>query len=145
MKIRPLGADEVEAYWPLREALWPEGSDRAEVAYQLAHPERFQILVAEDGKGSFIGWLEVSLRDYAEGCETSPVGYLEGWYVLPGQRKKGIGRMLVEAAERWARGKGCIEMASDTELQNTLSQQVHTRLGYDQVERIVCFRKSLKE
>lgn len=145
MKVRPLEAHEVEVYWPLREALWSEGSDRSEVTYQLAHPERFQILVAEDGKGGFIGWLEVSLRGYAEGCETSPVGYLEGWYVMPEHRKKGVGRKLIEAAEDWARGKGCTEMASDTELQNALSQRVHTRLGYVQVEQIVCFRKLLKE
>jgi len=49
---------------------------------QLARPERFQILVAEEGS-QFIGWVEVALRDYAEGCQTSPVGYLEGWYVVP--------------------------------------------------------------
>jgi len=71
------------------------------------------------------------------------VGYLEGWYVSPEHRRAGIGRKLVQAAEDWARSKGCTEMASDAELHNTQSQQAHRRLGYEEVERIVCFRKSL--
>lgn len=93
--------------------------------------------------GQLVGFVEVSLRDYAEGCESSPVGYLEGWYVVPEHRKTGIGRRLVQAAEDWARAKGCSEMASDSELSNTQGQQAHARLGYQEVERMVCFRKSL--
>ncbi|WP_041653509.1 aminoglycoside 6'-N-acetyltransferase [Allomeiothermus silvanus] len=142
MRIRPLAPHEVEIYVPLRQALWPDANDPSEVMDQLARPERFQILVAEEGS-QFIGWVEVALRDYAEGCQTSPVGYLEGWYVVPTHRQSGIGRKLVEAAEDWARGKGCTEMASDTKIHNTLSQIAHARLGYAEVERIVCFRKPL--
>lgn len=142
VRIRPLTPYEVEAYIPLRQALWPGADHASEVADQLAHPERFQILMAEEN-GQFIGWAEVSLRDYAEGCQTSPVGYLEGWYVVPTRRQSGIGRKLVQAAEDWARGKGCTEMASDVEIRNTPSQIAHARLGYAEVERIVCFRKPL--
>lgn len=144
VRIRPLTPHEVEIYVPLRQALWPDANDPSEVMDQLARPERFQILVAEEGS-QFIGWVEVALRDYAEGCQTSPVGYLEGWYVVPTHRQSGIGRKLVEAAEDWARAKGCTEMASDTETHNTPSQQAHLHLGYQEVERIVCFRKPLQE
>jgi len=45
-----------------------------------------------------VGFVEVSLRPYAEGCDTRPVGYLEGGYVAPEWRGQGIGRALVEAA-----------------------------------------------
>jgi len=144
VRIRPLTPHEVEIYVPLRQALWPDANYPSEVMDQLARPERFQILVAEEGS-QFIGWVEVALRDYAEGCQTSPVGYLEGWYVVPTHRQSGIGRKLVEAAEDWARAKGCTEMASDTETHNTPSQQAHLHLGYQEVERIVCFRKPLQE
>ncbi|WP_245606073.1 GNAT family N-acetyltransferase [Thermus amyloliquefaciens] len=76
-------------------------------------------------EGRLVGFVEVSLRPYAEGCATRPVGYLEGWYVAPEWRWQGIGRALVEAAEAWARARGCQEMASDAELGNLLGQEVH--------------------
>lgn len=142
MKVRPLEPHETERYLPLRQALWPDTADAAEVAHQLAYSERFQIFIAEDSSDNLVGLLEVSLRDYAEGCETSPVDYLEGWYVACEHRRSGVGRRLVEAAEEWARAKSSTEIASDTKIHNTLSQQAHVQLGYAEVEQIVCFRKS---
>jgi aminoglycoside 6'-N-acetyltransferase I len=90
-----------------------------------------------------IGFLEASLRAYADGCDSSPVGYIEGWYVLPEHRRRNVGRSLVQAAEDWARTRGCSEMASDVLLQNTISQQAHIRLGYEEVDRVVQYRKGL--
>lgn len=143
MTIRSLQTSDLPAYFQLRTALWPgSGADfELEVEQILSDPD-LHSFVAEI-EGTLVGFIEVSLRAYAEGCNSSPVGYLEGWYVAPQHRQGGIGRRLVEAAEGWARAKGCSEMASDTELHNTPSQQAHARLGYSEVERIVCFRKSL--
>jgi aminoglycoside 6'-N-acetyltransferase I len=73
----------------------------------------------------------------------SPVGYLEGWYVIPCHREKGVGAALVETAERWARSRGCIEMASNATLENIVSLQAHGRLGYREVEKLICFLKQL--
>ena len=83
------------------------------------------------------------LRAWAEGCESSPVGYLEGWYVAEHARLHGIGGRLVAAAEDWARSRGCIEMASDTELANRVSEAAHLRLGYQVAARVTAFRKRL--
>jgi aminoglycoside 6'-N-acetyltransferase I len=49
----------------------------------------------------------------------------------------------VQAAEAWARSHGLKEIASDTQLENAISIQAHTALGYEEVERLVCFRKAL--
>lgn len=143
MTIRPLTPLDLPAYLPLRTALWPDSaaSFELEVA-EILEAEHLAAFVAEQDK-KLVGFAEVSLRGYAEGCDTSPVGYLEGWYVAPQYRQTGIGRRLVQAAEGWARAKGCTEMASDSELANTQSHQAHARLGYQEVERIVCFRKAL--
>lgn len=84
----------------------------------------------------------VSIRLYADGCETNNVGYLEAWYVDPDQRGQGIGRALVTAAEEWAVSQGCREMASDADLDNLISQQAHQRLGYAEVGRVVQFCKT---
>jgi aminoglycoside 6'-N-acetyltransferase I len=90
-----------------------------------------------------VGFAEVSRRAYAEGCETSPVGFLEGWYVVPARRRQGVGRALVAAAEAWARGLGCREFASDTLADNASSTCAHRALGFEEVEVLRCFRKTL--
>jgi aminoglycoside 6'-N-acetyltransferase I len=90
-----------------------------------------------------VGFVELSRRLYAEGCTTSPVGFLEGWYVEPEYRRRGIGGALVAASEAWARALGCREFASDALADNHVSTAAHKSLGFEEVEVIRCFRKSL--
>jgi aminoglycoside 6'-N-acetyltransferase I len=91
-----------------------------------------------------VGFVEVGLRSHAYGCDPSyPVGYIEGWYVVADRRRRQIGRRLLASAEEWARGQGCREMASDTWIDNTLSQRAHEALGYTVVDRCVHYRKTL--
>jgi aminoglycoside 6'-N-acetyltransferase I len=75
---------------------------------------------------------------------SSPVGYLEGIFVVPEHRRSGVGEALVRAAEAWARERGCTEMASDRQLDNEPSGVFHEAVGYEEAERIVCYRKSLE-
>jgi aminoglycoside 6'-N-acetyltransferase I len=146
-------ADETE-WLRMRAALWPheepEESARTVRQFLVApdaapDPTLHAVLVCPRAAGGLCGFVELSIRPYAEGCETNRVGYIEGWYVDPDARHQGVGRQLIIAAEGWARGQGCSEMASDAELDNTASQQAHQRLGYTEIERIVCFRKALTE
>jgi aminoglycoside 6'-N-acetyltransferase I len=100
--------------------------------------------VAEDGDGAIVGFVEVGLRSAADGCDWArAVGYVEGWYVAEAHRRHGVGAKLIAVAEDWAREQGCTEMASDTHMDNTLSQEAHLRLGYEIAERAVLFRKKL--
>ena len=101
------------------------------------------VLVAERGDGSLCGFVEIGSRTYAEGCKSTPVAFLEGWYVDPDVRRTGIGSALIHAAEAWAVAHGYSEMASDTELANDVSLSAHLALGYEEVERQICFRKRL--
>jgi aminoglycoside 6'-N-acetyltransferase I len=145
--IRPLLHSDLEEYARMRTALWPrcDRADTEEEMYKvLGTAAKYSVFVSVRPGGGLQGFLEASLRDYADDCTTSPVGYIEGWYVDPDARRKGVGRQLVAAAEEWARSKGCQEMASDTELTNTQSQAVHRRLGYDQCDTLVHFRKVLR-
>ena len=132
-------------------ALWPKAS-AAEHARELTEILEGRpvttlpliILVAETGDGKLAGFLEADLRSHADGCEPSrPVGYVEGWYVAEDHRKKGIGKQLLAAAEDWARSHGCREIASDTWIDNDVSQRVHETLGYEVVDRCVHYRKTL--
>ena len=130
----------------MRVALWPHLSDaenERESAAIMEQPEQFVVFVAISPAGAIEGFVEVRLREYADGCDSSPVGYLEGWFVVPQRRRAGVGRQLVAAAEDWARSHGCTEMGSDSILDNVDGQRAHARLGYEEIERQVCFRKSL--
>jgi aminoglycoside 6'-N-acetyltransferase I len=146
MDIRPLRPDEHLAWLTLRQRLWPDFSAEELTREQqeiLADSERNRVLVAAAPGGELVGFVEVSLRDWAEGCVTSPVGYIEGWYVEPSHRRRGVGRSLIHAAERWAASRGCTEMGSDAELPNGVSHAAHRALGYAEVVRIVCYSKRL--
>jgi aminoglycoside 6'-N-acetyltransferase I len=132
----------------MRAELWPE-----EDADRLGHETLLHfsgteigaaVFVCEDKDGLICGMLELSLRPYAEGCTSSPAPFIEGWYVAPVARHKGAGRALVEAAENWALMRNFTEIASDTQLSNGASQEAHAALGFEEVERLVAFRKSLR-
>lgn len=145
MKIRPPRKSEYPQWLDMRAALYPDGT-RKELAGELARLSRhrkWRILMAFDGRGEALGLVEVYLRDFADGCVTSPVGYLEGWYVRPEFRKRGIGAALVKAAEAWARSKGCSEMASDAEAGNKVSLAAHQKLGYRPAKTLIAFAKKL--
>jgi aminoglycoside 6'-N-acetyltransferase I len=108
----------------------------------LARPDA-AVFIAERSDGSVCGYVEVGSRAYADGCRSSPVGYIEAWYVDPDMRRSGYGRALLAAAETWAKACGYTEMASDARLGNIVSINAHENSGYDVIDRIVQFRKSL--
>ncbi len=91
-----------------------------------------------------IGFAQCQLRtDYVEGTETSPVGYLEGIFIVEAYRKKGYAKELLGACERWAKEQNCSEFASDCELDNTASLRFHLAMGFEEANRIICFRKEI--
>ena len=101
------------------------------------------MFLAFDGKKT-VGFSHCSLRyDYVEGTHGGIIGYLEGIYVLPEYRKQGIAKTLVTICEKWAKDKGCSEFASDCQLNNTDSYNFHMRIGFEEVNRMICFVKNL--
>jgi aminoglycoside 6'-N-acetyltransferase I len=95
---------------------------------------------AEAADGKLVGLIELNERNYAEGCLTSPVAYVEGIWVAPEWRRRGVARRLLGAGMEWARSRGRSEIASDVQLHNLVSQAVHTRLGFEETERLVTYR-----
>jgi aminoglycoside 6'-N-acetyltransferase I len=144
--VRPIQEKDFSEWFRLRKNLWDESSDeehRAEMLDIFEHNETQLVLVAETDAGKLIGFLEASIRPFVEDCHSDHVGYLEGWYVDSAFRQSGIGRILVQSAENWARKKGCEEMASDSEIGNDLSLKAHLKLGYEETSRLVHLRKDL--
>jgi len=147
MRILPVNPEYQAVWQKMRTALWPDTDDEhaAECTAFFAGTlrEPLAVLLALDDAGVALGFIELNLRNYAEGCASSPVGYVEGWYVVPQARRQGVGAALMMAGETWARACGCAEMASDTELDNGISATAHQALGYEETDRIICFRKTL--
>jgi aminoglycoside 6'-N-acetyltransferase I len=136
---------EDKAEWlRMRKGIWPEAPDEYldydmdDVLSSDKHAVFFALI--EDIPA---GMIEVHLKEFAEGCFSKPVGYLEAWFVDEKLRGSGVAGELIDAAENWARDNGCKEMASDTWLENGGSIRAHAKMGYAEVERLVHFVKKL--
>lgn len=145
--VRPATLADAPAWSAMRVALWPDEADvaaPAEMARQIDAARDAVAFLACDAGGSAIGFAEATLRhDYVNGTGSSPVGFLEGWYVAPEWRGRGVGRALVAAVERWSQERGCSELASDALLDNAASHAAHAACGFEETERVVYFRKPL--
>jgi aminoglycoside 6'-N-acetyltransferase I len=138
--------DEDRAEWlRMRRALYPDcpGAQQEREIEECLRSDTHAVFVAERPGEGLCGFVEASIRPWAVNCEAMPVGYLESWYVDPDARQQGTGRALVDAAEPWATSRGCRQMASDAELWNSVSQQAHGSLGYEETARLVLFKKDL--
>jgi aminoglycoside 6'-N-acetyltransferase I len=143
--IRPGTPGDIFEWARMRNLLWPHLTIedlQLDMEDVFADPQQ-AVFVASRADGCLGGFVEASTRNHGEGCETSPVGYIEGWFVDEDLRGHGIGASLIRAAEDWARALGCEEMASDTWLDNDVSIQAHKKLGYEEMERLVHFAKRL--
>lgn len=148
MNIRAYRSSDFAEWLRMRRALWPEIPRETEVdeaTAWLVRPDAVVLVAEWPGGRGLAGFAEFGTRPYADGCDTSPVAYLEGWYVEPQARRLGIGAALVHAGEAWARQHGYRELASDALLENRGSQRAHEALGFTEVERAVRYRKTLPE
>jgi aminoglycoside 6'-N-acetyltransferase I len=143
VRVREIRDSDREAWLAMRAALWPHCTSERHVTEMheyFSSNGPMAIFVADDGGTELCGFAEVSLRPSAEGCTTKPVGYLEGIYVRPDCRGRGIGRLLVEATRRWAASRGCAEFASDCHADNEVSIAFHRRVGFEAASSLVHFR-----
>lgn len=146
LEIRRYAPSDWGEWLRMNRALFPGltlEADEAEMRATVARSDA-QVFVLDRGDGRLAGYVEVGERSIADGCESSPVGYIEAWYVDPDSRMSGHGRALLEAAEDWARQRGRVEMASDALLDNEVSHAAHRQSGYEEVDRQVTYRKSLE-
>ena len=148
MKLEPLLSIADADWLPMRLELWPDcprEQHLEEMASFLREPGRYAQFIVRSQRGQGLGFAEASIRtDYVNGTESSPVGYLEGLFVRADARGQGVAALLVDAVSEWAAAQGCLELASDTQPENLVSQAVHRRLGFVETERAVFYSKPLK-
>jgi aminoglycoside 6'-N-acetyltransferase I len=147
-RIVPATREHLDAWARYRIALWPwdtvaDHAAEAERLYLAGNSGRRAFIALDDG-GTVTGFAEAALRrDWVEGCSTSPVTFLEGIYVDPAVRQRGVARVLASAVADWGRAKGCIEYASNAMLDDRESHAFHAAIGFEETERVVYFRRPL--
>jgi aminoglycoside 6'-N-acetyltransferase I len=128
----------------LRSDFWPDAPNAREVAmYFRGELKGIEVVLVAVAAEDILGAAELSIRPCAEGCVTTRVAYLEGWYVAADGRRQGVGRALLGAAEQWARAQGCTEFASDTRIDNEQSHRAHLGCGFREAARVRCYAKQL--
>ena len=144
--LRALTTADRHGWLRSRQLLWPGSSEarhRSQMEALLSSSASLAVGAFAD-EGLLVGFAEARLRnDHVNGCTGSPVAFLEGIFVDHASRRQGVGRKLMEAVETWARGTGCFELASDTDLGNATSHRLHEGLGFTETERVVFYRKLL--
>ncbi|MCW8880198.1 MAG: GNAT family N-acetyltransferase [Kangiellaceae bacterium] len=147
--IRPAQENDIEYWCELRCLLWPDSKPEhlQEIKdffdkNSIDIAECFVALTQED---DIIGFIELNIRNFAEGSRNPQVPYIEGWFVNERYQNQGVGKALIKQAEEWAIELGFDELASDTELVNEKSTAIHKHLGFQETERVICFLKTLKE
>jgi aminoglycoside 6'-N-acetyltransferase I len=146
MTIATATPNDLEEWIALRVALWPDyaADELRDGAAAMLGASHMLVLICRTEQGEAAGFAEASIRrDYVNGCETSPVVFLEGIYVAPAHRKHEVARGLCNAVADWGRTLGCTEFASDALLDNTASHAFHAAIGFEETERVVYFRKQL--
>lgn len=143
MTIRQLKETDQSEWVRLKTAMWPD-ADPEELeeelpAYLSGGDPRLLALVVERESEGLAALMEVSLRTQAEGCLSSPVACVESWYVDEDVRRQGLARELLDAAADWARHKGCAEIASSCVVGNDMAVEVHGKLGFEEVDRLIHF------
>ncbi|MFC3192706.1 GNAT family N-acetyltransferase [Marinicella sediminis] len=132
----------------LRGQLWP--ADAAQHINELNQyftgqsVDIIKAYVLVDDNRQVQGFMELNIRNFAEGSRSPQVPYVEAWYVSPVYQGQGWGKQFMHKAEQWALKMGHHELASDTEISNQLSINIHKHLGFVETERIVCLLKQLK-
>ena len=143
-KILTLGQKHLSQWIQARQELWPENNPslHEQEIKRLTSTDEFQAWGAFEGE-TLVGFLELYVRPFANGCRSMPVPFLEGIWVAEEIRKNGVGTALLKCAESWARGAGYTEMGSDALVENALSHEAHQSWGFAETERVVYFKKDL--
>jgi len=147
MNIEKLSFYNKENLLLLRQLLWPDCSTEVhnvEIDRTLSQREKFQAFISYNEQKEPVGFAEAALRDYVNGCESSPVAFLEGIFVLKKYRRKGIGAALVGEVMKWAEYKGVKELGSDALIDNEVSHRFHKSTGFVETEKVVYFKKSIR-
>jgi len=147
MNIRKIRSSDRDEWARMRKYLWSSSLqdhlDNIDTYFSKGETDIVEVYVIERNNGTLGGFIEINVRNYAKGSISRKVPYVEGWFVDKDLRGQEHGKQLMLATEMWALKNGFKELASDAEIDNSNSISAHKALGFNEVDRIVCFIKKL--
>jgi aminoglycoside 6'-N-acetyltransferase I len=125
--------------------LWPESDFEEELAsWKKIITNSNNYCALAKSSAQYAGFIHITIRnDFVEGADSDKTAYLKGIFVKPENGNKGIANLLFSHGEQWAKSSGLKQLASDTEIRNEISQWFHKKIGFEEVNRIVCFLKNI--
>src|SRR5690348_6206545 len=141
LSVRKMESADRALWAKMRARLWPE-----ETAEQ--HSSAIDTVIAGDDGWGFVaetaahvpvGFAELAIRKYANGCESAPVAFLEGIWTDPAFRRRGIGARLIKHIESFLIARGFGEIGSDTPIENKDSQAAHRAWGFSEPNGLCTF------
>jgi GNAT superfamily N-acetyltransferase len=106
----------------------------------IQQDERHAVYVAELADGCVVGWVHVYLRMLLLADLQAEVG---GLVVDENHRGRGIGRILMQHAEQWARGQGCEAVCVRSNVVRERAHIFYQGIGYDNIKSQRTFLKVL--
>jgi aminoglycoside 6'-N-acetyltransferase I len=145
MEIEQLSEKNLKNLIDLILELWPECDYNEEfISYQAFVDSENDVCYLAQVSGTYVGFIHVSIRtNYVEGANDLPIAYIEAIYVNPNHQRLRIGEFLVKMGVDWAKQKGCKQLGSDTEIYNSKGIDFHKKIGFEEVNRVVCFIKNI--
>ncbi len=107
---------------------------------QIQQDEGQVVYVAELAERQVVGWVHLYVCQLLEADPQAEIG---GLVVDEGYRRGGLGRLLMQSAERWAGEKGCWAVHLRTNVIRKEAHLFYERVGYSKVKTQLAFRKVL--
>lgn len=117
-----------------------EASDVPERLSKILDDPEADLLVAADRTDAAIGWLHVARK---HSLLSPSAAQVMGLVVDERHRSTGVGAALLDAAEAWARERGCRELLVATRITRERAHGFYRRQGYELLKTSHVFSKPL--
>ncbi len=142
--IRPMKAGDAGPVADLCTQLgYPSSADQVARRFdQIEGSSEHDLFVAELPDGRLAGWLHMHDTRL---LESDPMAEVWGLVVDAEHRGLGIGRLLMEGAERWALAHGYDRVRLRSNVARKQAHEFYKRIGYDIIKRSYTFQKQLSQ
>jgi GNAT superfamily N-acetyltransferase len=146
-KVRPARIDDADALAQLATQLgYPSSREQVErrLGALLGEPGHVVLLAEAEPAGARVPQIAGWIHAYVKGTiESDPAVELGGLVVDEAWRGRGVGRLLMGYAERWARRIGCAAVTARSNVMRESAHAFYRKLGYNVVKSQHVFRKSV--